>query len=166
MITGPARVLTRVLDLRPRRYRKVPSCIMYSQPSPEDEAQVIAWGLEAKNMTLQPGMVKCVAVHLVLQLTSRADALDRLVLCRCEWFKLFLSPESLRSGQPDPRLPPLPVGKNVVDVISDFLRCIWRYAKRQITDEIGSVVDLGACADVPLEFRQKLTSCLLTRRRR
>lgn len=62
---------------------------------------------------------------------------------RCEWFKLLLSPESLRSGQPDPRLPPLPYGKTVVDVISDFLREIWRYSKRQITEEIGSVADLG-----------------------
>ncbi|ORY76553.1 hypothetical protein BCR35DRAFT_120949 [Leucosporidium creatinivorum] len=106
-------------------YRKVPSCILYSQHSPHDEAQVIAWGLEAKNMTLQPGMVKC------------------------EWFKLLLSPESLRSGQPDPRLPPLPHGKTVVDVISDFLREIWRYSKRQITEEIGSVVDLDS-ADVLL----------------
>ncbi|KAM0786234.1 hypothetical protein ACM66B_007035 [Microbotryomycetes sp. NB124-2] len=106
-------------------YRKVPSCIMYAQPQSQEEAQILAWGLEAKNMTLQPGMVKC------------------------EWFKLLLSPESLRSGQPDPRLPPLPYGKNVVDVISDFLREVWRYAKRQITDEIGSVVDLDA-ADVLL----------------
>ncbi|KAK4049950.1 hypothetical protein OIV83_003774 [Microbotryomycetes sp. JL201] len=106
-------------------YRKVPSCIMYAQPRSQEEAQILAWGLEAKNMTLQPGMVKC------------------------EWFKLLLSPESLRSGQPDPRLPPLPYGKNVVDVISDFLREVWRYAKRQITDEIGSVVDLDA-ADVLL----------------
>lgn len=79
-------------------------------------------------------------------LFTRSRCMLRL---RCEWFKLFLSPESLRSGQPDPRLPPLPAGKNVVDVISDFLRCIWRYAKRQITDEIGSVVDLDA-ADVLL----------------
>ncbi|KAK4046961.1 hypothetical protein OIO90_006379 [Microbotryomycetes sp. JL221] len=106
-------------------YRKVPSCIMYAQPQSQEEAQILAWGLEAKNMTLQPGMVKC------------------------EWFKLLLSPESLRSGQPDPRLPPLPFGKNVVDVISDFLREVWRYSKKQITEEIGSVVDLDA-ADVLL----------------
>lgn len=66
-----------------------------------------------------------------------------LSLNRCEWFKLLLSPESLRSGVPDPWLPPLPVGKNVVDVIADFLRCIWRYAKRTVTEEIGSVVDLS-----------------------
>jgi len=68
---------------------------------------------------------------------------DAFVMYRCEWFKLLLSPESLRSGVPDPWLPPLPVGKNVVDVIADFLRCIWRYAKRTVTEEIGSVVDLS-----------------------
>ncbi|KDE02823.1 hypothetical protein MVLG_06647 [Microbotryum lychnidis-dioicae p1A1 Lamole] len=101
-------------------YRKVPSCILYHQPSPNEEASVLSWGLEAKNTALQPGMVKC------------------------EWFKLLLSPESLRSGRPDPRLPPLPHGKDVVDVIADFLRVLWRYAKKQITEEIGSVVDLDS----------------------
>ncbi|GAA6055821.1 hypothetical protein JCM3770_004776 [Rhodotorula araucariae] len=106
-------------------YRKVPTCILYEQHHPEDEAKIVSWGLEAKNATVTQGLIKC------------------------EWFKLLLSPESLRSGVPDPWLPPLPAGKNVVDVIADFLRCAWRYAKRMITEEIGSVVDLNA-ADVLL----------------
>jgi len=80
-----------------------------------------------------------------------------LSLNRCEWFKLLLSPESLRSGVPDPWLPPLPVGKNVVDVIADFLRCIWRYAKRTVTEEIGSVVDLSEFRLFPLVSRTLLT---------
>ena len=42
------------------RYRKVPTCILYAQSSPEEEAQVIAWGLEAKNANPGPGIVKCV----------------------------------------------------------------------------------------------------------
>ncbi|BGP03164.1 protein of heat shock protein Hsp70 family [Rhodotorula toruloides] len=106
-------------------YRKVPTCILYEQNSPDEEAKIVSWGLEAKNATVTKGLIKC------------------------EWFKLLLSPESLRSGVPDPWLPPLPVGKNVVDVIADFMRCIWRYARRMITEEIGSVVDLNA-ADVLL----------------
>ncbi|BGP43161.1 hypothetical protein JCM10449v2_007185 [Rhodotorula kratochvilovae] len=106
-------------------YRKVPTCILYEQHDPEEEAKIVSWGLEAKNATVTKGLIKC------------------------EWFKLLLSPESLRSGIPDPWLPPLPAGKNVVDVIADFLRCAWRYAKRMITEEIGSVVDLNA-ADVLL----------------
>ncbi|GAA6044092.1 hypothetical protein JCM8097_000207 [Rhodosporidiobolus ruineniae] len=106
-------------------YRKVPTCILYSQPNPNEEAKVVAWGIEAKNATVTRGLIKC------------------------EWFKLLLSPEFLRSGVPDPWLPPLPAGKNVVDVIADFLRCVWRYARRIITEEIGSVVDLNA-ADVLL----------------
>lgn len=100
-------------------YRKVPTCILYEQRDPSEEAKIVSWGLEAKNTTVREGFVKC------------------------EWFKLLLSPESLRSGVPDPWLPPLPAGKNVVDVIADFLRCIWRYARRVITEEIGSVVDLS-----------------------
>ena len=105
-------------------YRKVPSCIMYEQQGSEP-AKVVAWGLEAKNRSGGPGLVKC------------------------EWFKLLLSPESLRSGVVDPRLPPLPLGKTPVDVISDYLRCLWAYGKGKITDEIGSVVDLDS-ADVLL----------------
>ncbi|GAA5899591.1 hypothetical protein JCM6882_001158 [Rhodosporidiobolus microsporus] len=106
-------------------YRKVPTCILYEQHDPSQEAKIVSWGIEAKNATVTRGLIKC------------------------EWFKLLLSPESLRSGVPDPWLPPLPVGKNVVDVISDFLRCVWRYARRMITEEIGSIVDLNA-ADVLL----------------
>ncbi|GAA5992968.1 hypothetical protein JCM5350_003063 [Sporobolomyces pararoseus] len=109
----------------PETYRKVPTCILYEQHNPGQEAKIVSWGIEAKNATVTKGLIKC------------------------EWFKLLLSPESLRSGVPDPWLPPLPVGKNVVDVIADFLRCIWRYAKRTVTEEIGSVVDLNA-ADVLL----------------
>lgn len=34
-------------------------------------------------------------------------------------------------------------GKHAIDVIVDFLRCLWGYAKEQITREIGAVADLG-----------------------
>ena len=51
------------------RYRKVPTCILYAQSSPEEEAQVIAWGLEAKNANLGPGIVKSV----LLPSLSRAE---------------------------------------------------------------------------------------------
>lgn len=40
------------------RYRKVPTCILYSQASPSEEARVVAWGLKAKNSALFPGMIK------------------------------------------------------------------------------------------------------------
>ena len=36
-------------------------------------------------------------------------------------------------------------GKQAVDVIIDFLSCLWDYAKQQITREIGAVADLGTC---------------------
>ena len=48
--------------------------------------RVIAWGLEAKNMSPMEGTI------------------------RCEWFKLFLEPSALRDPNTiDPRLPQLPV---------------------------------------------------------
>ena len=76
-------------------------------------------------------------------------------------FKRFLEPMVLRdSNAIDPRLPRFPVcthipfkchllnlsqaGKQVIDLIVDFLSALWEYAKEQITREIGSVADLGA----------------------
>ncbi|KAI5477442.1 protein of heat shock protein Hsp70 family [Pseudohyphozyma bogoriensis] len=99
-------------------YRKIPSCILYSQPDPNREAVVVAWGLEAKAVAVRPGSG-------------------------------LINPSLLHSPTSDPRLPPLPHGKDATDVIADFLRCVWKYARGEITEEIGSVVDLDA-ADVLL----------------
>ncbi|KAJ3486412.1 hypothetical protein NLI96_g4257 [Meripilus lineatus] len=99
-------------------FRKIPTCILY-----DEMGGVITWGIEAKNASPMPGAIKC------------------------EWFKLFLEPHALRDGTVDPRLPALPPGKQAIDVIIDFLSCLWEYAKRQVTAEIGAVADLDA-ADV------------------
>ncbi|BGP43264.1 hypothetical protein JCM10449v2_007292 [Rhodotorula kratochvilovae] len=108
-------------------YRKVPTCIAYYQPTPTSEAVIVAWGIEAKAMTLREGFFKV------------------------EWFKLFLDPQVLREGRlaASARLPDLPYGKQPIDVVTDYLSCLWTYAKERITEEIGSVADLEA-ADVIL----------------
>jgi hypothetical protein len=77
-------------------FRKIPTCLLY-----DDSGHVLAWGLEAKNASPMPGTV------------------------RCEWFKLFLEPSALRDDIVDPRLPKLPLGKKAVDLIVDFLTCLW-----------------------------------------
>ncbi|KAK7676061.1 hypothetical protein QCA50_020985 [Cerrena zonata] len=99
-------------------FRKIPTCLLY-----DERGQVIAWGIEAKNSSPLPGAVKC------------------------EWFKLFLEPHALRDGSVDPRLPSLPAGKQAIDLIIDFLTCLWEYAKQQVTRDIGAVADLDS-ADV------------------
>ncbi|KAF8890667.1 hypothetical protein BD779DRAFT_1438377 [Infundibulicybe gibba] len=87
----------------------------------DEHGQIMAWGLEAKNAAPMPGTT------------------------RCEWFKLFLEPHALRDESAvDPRLPQLP---SALDLIVDFLSCLWEYAKEQITREIGAVADLNS-ADV------------------
>ncbi|GAA5978586.1 hypothetical protein JCM11641_002779 [Rhodosporidiobolus odoratus] len=108
-------------------FRKVPTCIAYYQPDPSAEAIIVAWGIEAKAMTVREGFYKI------------------------EWFKLFLDPSVLREGRlaASARLPDLPYGKQPIDVVTDFLSCLWKYAKERITEEIGSVADLEA-ADVIL----------------
>ncbi|KAK7035357.1 hypothetical protein VNI00_011888 [Paramarasmius palmivorus] len=100
-------------------YRKIPTCLLY-----DEHGQVLAWGLEAKNAGPMPNTV------------------------RCEWFKLFLEPHALRDESAiDPRLPRLPPGKKPIDLIIDFLSCLWEYAKEQITQVTGAVADLDK-ADV------------------
>ncbi|KAF8556771.1 actin-like ATPase domain-containing protein [Imleria badia] len=100
-------------------FRKVPTCLLY-----DEHGQVLAWGLEAKNASPMPGTL------------------------RCEWFKLFLEPRALRDESAiDPRLPQIPPGKTAMNLIVDFLTCLWEYAKEEITREIGAVADLNA-ADV------------------
>ncbi|PPR00589.1 hypothetical protein CVT26_009864 [Gymnopilus dilepis] len=100
-------------------FRKIPTCLLY-----DEYGQVLAWGLEAKNASPVPGTT------------------------RCEWFKLFLEPHALRDPNAiDRRLPAIPEGKRPVDLIIDFLGCLWEYAKDQITKEIGAVADLNT-ADV------------------
>lgn len=44
------------------------------------------------------------------------------------------------------RLPALPPGKEPIDVVTEYLSCLWQYAKERITEEIGSVADLGTFA--------------------
>ncbi|KAH8114842.1 actin-like ATPase domain-containing protein [Phellopilus nigrolimitatus] len=99
-------------------FRKIPTCLLY-----DESGRVLAWGLEAKNTGLMEGTA------------------------RCEWFKLFLEPRALREGHVDPRLPSLPPGKKAIDLIVDFLSCMWEYAKEEITRAIGAVADLDS-ADV------------------
>lgn len=97
-------------------FRKIPTCLLY-----DENGQVIAWGIQAKTASPMPGATKC------------------------EWFKLFLEPHALRDEHAvDPRLPSLPPGKQAVDLIVDFLSCLWDYAKQQITHEIGAVADLDS----------------------
>ncbi|KAF9480618.1 actin-like ATPase domain-containing protein [Pholiota conissans] len=96
-------------------FRKIPTCILY-----DEYGRVLAWGLEAKNSGPIPGTTLC------------------------EWFKLFLEPQALRDESSiDPRLPTIPPGKKAIDLIIDFLSCLWEYAKDQITRDIGTVADLN-----------------------
>ncbi|KAF5375362.1 hypothetical protein D9615_008000 [Tricholomella constricta] len=98
---------------------QIPTCLLY-----DEHGRILAWGLEAKNASPMPGTT-----------------------C-CEWFKLFLEPHALRDESAvDPRLPQLPFGKRAIDLIVDFLTCLWEYAKEQITRDIGAVADLNS-ADV------------------
>ncbi|KAF9502741.1 hypothetical protein BS47DRAFT_1463358 [Hydnum rufescens UP504] len=73
---------------------KIPTCLVY-----DTLGDIRAWGLEATDMSLKKGWV------------------------RCEWFKLWLDLSSAPSTIIESEIfqPP----KNVVDLVADYLSCIW-----------------------------------------
>ncbi|KAF6747910.1 actin-like ATPase domain-containing protein [Ephemerocybe angulata] len=95
--------------------RKIPTCLIY-----DEEGRLLAWGLEAYSAPPIPRAIKC------------------------EHFKLFLEPRLLsdESAASVPHLPTLPPGKMAIDLIIDYLGCIYEYSKEQITRENGAVADL------------------------
>lgn len=50
-------------------------------------------------------------------------------------------------------------GKKALDLIIDFLSCLWEYAKEQITREIGAVADLSKCHPIPC-FDYRADACI------
>ncbi|KAJ7134261.1 kinase-like domain-containing protein [Mycena epipterygia] len=91
---------------------QIPTCLLY-----DEYGHVVTWGFEAKHAIVHPEMT------------------------RYEWFKLFLDPRALQDeSAPDPRLPLLRPGKTATDLITDFLRCLWEYAREQIRLDIGATV--------------------------
>ncbi|KAM0786232.1 hypothetical protein ACM66B_007033 [Microbotryomycetes sp. NB124-2] len=124
-------------------HRKVPTCILYHQASPNEEARILAWGIEAKSAALRDGFFKA------------------------EWFKLYLDPVVLREGRAAAaaRLPELPAGKEPFDVVVDYLTCLWTYAKARITEEIGSVADLeSAVVQLTVPAQWDNVGCEIMRR--
>ncbi|KAF9511754.1 hypothetical protein BS47DRAFT_1486679 [Hydnum rufescens UP504] len=89
-----------------RSFSKIPTCLVY-----DALGDVRAWGLEATDISLKKGWV------------------------RCEWFKLWLDLSSVPSTFLESRVfqPP----KNIMDVVADYLSCIWTHTKNQIHGENG-----------------------------
>ncbi|KAM0753426.1 actin-like ATPase domain-containing protein [Meredithblackwellia eburnea MCA 4105] len=96
-------------------FRKIPTCIIYRQSYPGQKPQVVSWGIAAKRRTPEPGEYKC------------------------EWFKLYLTPDGQAANNPDIVLPPL---KTPQEVIVDFLTELWQHASKVITEATGSVQEL------------------------
>lgn len=104
-------------------------------------------------MTIRPGFLRF--VHFPSRFPRSLSPLSHGSI---EYFKLHLDPVVLRDGRlASADLPELPIGKSASDVVTDFLGALWAYAKAKITEEIGSVADLGAS----LPFRLRLFLFLL-----
>ncbi|KAG8705825.1 hypothetical protein FRC09_002740 [Ceratobasidium sp. 395] len=77
----------------------------------------------------------------------------------CDKFKLFLDP-NFRPGTIGPGLPHLPPGKRPVDLIADFLTCLWNHVKQQITIKIGTIATLDIWLTVPARWDAKACSIM------
>jgi hypothetical protein len=53
---------------------------------------------------------------------------------KAEWFKLHLRPKSQATQQITSEIPPLPIGKTVVSVVSDFLKYMLHCAESYVKD--------------------------------
>ncbi|KAG8702172.1 hypothetical protein FRC09_004916 [Ceratobasidium sp. 395] len=75
----------------------------------------------------------------------------------CDKFKLFLDPNFRPSG---PGLPYLPPGKRPVDLVADFLTCLWNHVKQQVTIKIGTIATLDIWLTVPARWDAKACSIM------
>ncbi|KAF9511742.1 hypothetical protein BS47DRAFT_1298549, partial [Hydnum rufescens UP504] len=88
-------------------FSKVPTCLVY-----DALGDIRAWGLEAVDINLKKGWL------------------------RCELFKLWLDPSSAPSTILESTFFQRP--KNAVGLVADYLSCIWTHTKNQIHQENGS----------------------------
>ncbi|KAF8150922.1 actin-like ATPase domain-containing protein [Crassisporium funariophilum] len=91
-------------------FRKVPTCLLYDNRGGE----LLSWGFDAKNASLMS------------------------LYMRCQWFKAFLDPSIVRGESTDPHLPKLPPGKTGIDLVTDYLGCLWAYAQDEIRKDVAS----------------------------
>ncbi|KAI0350808.1 hypothetical protein OH77DRAFT_1412306 [Trametes cingulata] len=108
---------------------KIPSILYYRQ-----DGSVHSVGAEAA----QPGM------------ELEAEDEDLIFV---EWFKLHLRPETLDSEEIKRRdLPPLPLGKSVLDVFADFTRYLFACTQRYISETHANGESLWASLRGRIEF--------------
>ncbi|KAF9511517.1 hypothetical protein BS47DRAFT_1486809 [Hydnum rufescens UP504] len=121
--------------LWPGPNRKLPTCVVY-----DAKGHVIAWAHAAQVVRLAKGWIRCEMsfdyIYIILS-PAYADVKNR--------FKLLFDP----TGDSDPGI--LPSGKQPIDVITDYLRELWRDAKPRILECGNSKEDLES-ADIWLSI--------------
>lgn len=129
----------------------MPTCLLYN-----DQGQVLAWGLEAKNASPMPGTIRTEWLASIQHLSKNVLILE--IGLSCSWNRMHsetrqpltldclnclcvkLANRYIFVLITEPLTQP---GKQALDLIIDFLSCLWEYAKEQITREIGAVADLS-----------------------
>ncbi|TFK21092.1 hypothetical protein FA15DRAFT_672873 [Coprinopsis marcescibilis] len=71
---------------------------------------------------------------------------------KTEWFKLHIRPKSGDSQHVTMNIPPLPLGKTVVQVLADFLQYLYKCAKSYIQDTHASGRDLWESVESEIDY--------------
>ncbi len=110
-----------------------------------NEMRMVSFSLITISVT--PLMGKMSLYVCQVQVVSGAECLTRRGKYRSPNSYASREPSSCRvrmSPSPDSHSPIFrQPGKSAIDLIIDFLSCLWEYAKEQITRDIGAVADLG-----------------------
>ncbi|KAF8161604.1 hypothetical protein B0H34DRAFT_386789 [Crassisporium funariophilum] len=71
---------------------------------------------------------------------------------KIEWFKLHLRPNSAATKEITDKLPPLPPGKQAIDVLADFLRYLFKCARTYIEESHANGPALWLSVEKEMQF--------------
>ncbi|KAG5718638.1 hypothetical protein E4T56_gene16515 [Termitomyces sp. T112] len=80
------------------------------------------------------------------------DLIEEEGWVKAEWFKLHMRPKSISGPNSISDIPPLPAGKSVIDIFSDYIRYLYTCAKTYITDSHVTGSKLWASVESNIEY--------------
>ncbi|TFK33569.1 hypothetical protein BDQ12DRAFT_738725 [Crucibulum laeve] len=98
----------------------------------------------------QNGTMKAAGAEAIAE--GIEDSAEENGWIKAEWFKLHLRPKTQSAAHVTAAIPPLPLGKSAIDVLSDFLRYLYRCARTYIEDTHANGADLWRSVEKNIDF--------------
>ncbi|KAG5651585.1 hypothetical protein H0H81_008139 [Sphagnurus paluster] len=83
---------------------------------------------------------------------SLRDTIEEEGWVKVEWFKLHMRPKSLSKSNSLEEIPPLPAGKSVVSILSDFFRYLYTCARTYIIESHGNGDQLWRSVESNIDY--------------